>query len=124
MRQSIFIVDDNPWLVEALVLYIENEVDLVVCGTAATALEALDAIPGEQPDLVIADLSLPDIDGVEFIVRLHRLIPSQRTVLYTGHPRSDYEEQAQAAGVNACSQKGDSDSLLRVIRKVLDGRTV
>lgn len=119
MRHSIYIVDDNWAVREALVLLIESEEDLRVCGTAGTAAEALNGIPEAEPDLVITDLSLPEISGIELVARLRTLRPGQRTVILSGHPEAEYASRAREAGANGCIMKGDPEMMLEGIREAL-----
>lgn len=63
MRRSVLIVDDDPKLVELLRLYLERDGYRV--RTAATGREALDSLAGGQPDLLVLDLMLPEVSGLE-----------------------------------------------------------
>ena len=59
----ILIVDDQPMTREGLGTLISRERDLIVCGEAETAGEALDAVTKLKPDLVLIDITLPDLTG-------------------------------------------------------------
>lgn len=119
MKRTIYIVEDNPLVREALIMLIQEEEDMFVCGTAETAQEALAAIPATNPDLVLADFSLPGISGAELVGRLRALNPQQRAVILSGHPESNYAEAALAAGATGYLHKGDPSSILVGVRKAL-----
>ena len=61
----ILIVDDHPMMREGLCTLISRERDLIVCGEAETAGQALDAVAKLKPDLVLADITLPGPNGIE-----------------------------------------------------------
>lgn len=119
MKETIYIIDDNPFVREALVMLIEEEPDLEVCGVVGTAAEALDAIPRLRPDLVLVDYSLPEMTGVELIKHVLSRDPNQRSAVLSGHPESDYARLAFAAGATAYIVKGGSVPLLEGIRDAL-----
>lgn len=119
-QQTIFIVEDNRHVQESLVMLIEDEPDLRVCGIAETATKALDAIPNLSPDLVLTDLSLPGMSGIDFIKHLRILKPGQRVVVLSGCTDSICRERAIAAGAAAYILKGDVQAMMEVIRQVLD----
>lgn len=122
MKRTIYIVDDHPFVREALTMLIEDERDLEVCGMAETAAEALNAIPEVNPDLVLVDGSLPGLSGIELIEQLLILKPHQRTLMLSGHAEPVYAEQALAAGAKGYILKGDSLAILEGIRHVLGGK--
>jgi DNA-binding NarL/FixJ family response regulator len=121
MNQTIYIVEDNLLVREALVMLIEDEPDLEVCGVAGTASEALDALLGMNPDLVLTDLSLPGMSGIELIERLRILKPHQRMLMLSGRAEPTYAEQALAAGAKGYILKGDPLAIMEGIRQILGG---
>lgn len=121
MTHTIYIVDDNVFIREALIMLIEEEADLAICGAADTALDALEVIPRLQPDLVLTDYSLPRMSGVELVERLGSLVPEQRVALLSAHMEPAYAEKALAAGAAGYILKEDGQSLVDGIRRVLDG---
>ena len=63
----IMVVDDHPVVRQGLALLIEQEPDLVYCGEAESASDALKAIEETKPDIVVVDISLKDSSGIELI---------------------------------------------------------
>ena len=121
MKKTIYIVDDNPDMCEVLVMLIKEEEDLEVCGIAATATEALEALSGLDPDLVITDLGLPGMSGMEFIERLCVLKPTLRAAVMSAHGDSTYAEQSLDAGAKGYILKGDPIVMIEAIRRILGG---
>ena len=119
LRRSVYIVDDDAHVREALVMLIADEPDLEVCGVATAAAEALAAIPGAAPDLVLTDLSLPGMSGLELVERLLKQNALQRVAVLSGHPEPRYAEEARAAGARGYVLKGDADAMLQGIRRAL-----
>jgi DNA-binding NarL/FixJ family response regulator len=122
VRRRILIVDDHHLVRRGLTVLIGNEPDLVVCAAAATHQEGLAAIAIFHPDLVIADLSLGDDDGLALVqdIRLgHADLP---VLVLTIHDTLACAEQALRAGASGYVSKQEmSDALLVAIRSVLDG---
>jgi DNA-binding response OmpR family regulator len=70
MTQTILVVDDEPEIVKLVRAYLEGACYRVI--TARTGREALQAARGEKPDLIVLDLSMPEMDGLEFTRRLRQ----------------------------------------------------
>ena len=64
-KKRILVVDDHPMMRQGLAQLINNEADLAVCWEADTAGQALTLLADSKPDLVLADISLPDKSGLE-----------------------------------------------------------
>lgn len=77
------IVDDHPLYADALQM-ICAEMDLLVVGLAPTGREAMEKMSHTKPELVLFDLGLPDIDGLNLIPRLHALHPLARFLIISG----------------------------------------
>lgn len=121
LKKKIYIIDDNPDMREVLVMLIEEEKDLEVCGMAETATEALRSLHDLNPDLVIADLSLPGMNGIEFVGCLSKLRPRLRATILSAYTETAYAEQAVAAGAKGYILKGDPVAIIEGIRRVLNG---
>ena len=121
MKHTIYIVEDNRHVREALSMLIDEEPDLEVCGIAGTAAGALDMIRDVKPDLVLTDLSLPGMSGIELIERLQAERPEQRVVVVSAHLEPAHAEQALAAGAAGYYMKGDPSAIIDGIRQALAG---
>lgn len=122
-RHRIFLLDDHPIMRQGLVQLLANEADLQVCGEANEAREALESIPRTLPDLLLADLSLPDRSGLELIKDLQAQYPELKVLVLSMHDESLYAERVLRAGGRGYVMKQEGGrKLLDAIRKVLDGQ--
>jgi len=88
-----------------------------VCGTGTAALDLLSS---GSVDLLIADLLMPEMDGIELIRRLHLLRPALRVIAISGDLNSRFQQSAALLGVKAMLQKPfSSDELFLTIQSVL-----
>ncbi len=121
-KTRILIVDDHPMMREGLAHLINQEPDLVVCGQARNVAEALSAIAGCQPGLVLTDITLPDKNGLELIKDLTALHPRLPVLVSSMHDESLYAERALRAGARGYITKEEArEKLLQAIRQVLRG---
>jgi DNA-binding NarL/FixJ family response regulator len=120
--QRIFIVEDHPAIQASYQRFIGREPGLAVCGMARRGDEALAAIGALAPDLVIVDLSLPDMDGLDLVAALSREDPHRPVLVVSGHPAEAQAERARARGALAYVDKLDADTqLIPAIRAALAG---
>jgi NarL family two-component system response regulator LiaR len=118
----VLIVDDDEKYVRTLRLLLAGADDLEVVGDAADGLTALTLARELRPEVVLLDLILPGMDGLEVARRLREVAPSARVVALTGHPSWDYAFQVFAAGGAAFVPKSHArEDLLPVIRAALKG---
>lgn len=122
MTHTIYIVDDNVFVREAVITLIEDEPDLAVCGAAETAVGALEVILRLKPDLVLTDFSLPGMSGVELIERLNAMKTGQRAAVLSAHRDPKYADQALAAGAMGYILKDDAEAIMVGIRRVLEDK--
>lgn len=122
-RRRIFIVEDHPIFRLGMTELINDEPDLVVCGDADTVQGALSAIEELSPDLVIADISLREGDGIELIKALQRRCPGLPVLVLSMHSEALYAERALAAGARGYIMKQEAmDRVVGAVRIVLTGR--
>src|SRR5882672_9950595 len=74
-KRKIFLVDDHPLVRDGLANLIHQQSDLVVCGQADDAVEALSKIGAIKPDLVVVDIHLPGSSGIELIKSIKNAYP-------------------------------------------------
>lgn len=121
-RTRVLVVDDHPMMREGLAHLIGDEPDLAVCGTAENAAAALDAVLREKPDLVLADLTLPDKSGLELIKDLRAVRPDIQILVVSMHDESFFAERALRAGARGYIMKHDDGRrLMEAVRRVLGG---
>jgi DNA-binding NarL/FixJ family response regulator len=122
-RRRVFILDDHPITRYGLTQLINQEPDLLVCGEAAGAGDALAAIKPAQPDLVLADITMPGKSGLEFIKDMQAQYPGVPVLVMSMHDEGIYAERALRAGGRGYIMKNEGgEKLLDAIRQVLLGR--
>lgn len=119
---GILIVDDHPLMRKGLALTLEEETDLRVIGEAASAEEALKLVDEIEPDLVIADVSLPGMSGLELVKHLHAVQPKLPILVVSRHDEALYAERAIRAGARGYIMKLEADEVIvKAVRHVLRG---
>jgi DNA-binding NarL/FixJ family response regulator len=123
MKRKVFLVDDHPLVREWLGNLINRQVDLEVCGEAASAPQARERIEAAKPDIAVVDITLESGSGLELIKDLRVLQPRMAVVVLSMHDESLYADRAIRAGARGyLVKKETTKKILLVIREVLDGR--
>jgi DNA-binding NarL/FixJ family response regulator len=121
-KAKIVIVDDHPIVREGLADLINKEKDLVVCGQAEDASQAMKAIRALKPDMVTVDISLKGADGLELIKDIKIQYPDLAVLALSMHKESLYAERALRAGAKGYITKHEATKkVVMAIRKVLNG---
>ena len=121
--KRILVVDDHAVLREGLVAQINREPGLVVCGEAADARQALTAVEKLEPDLVLADITLPGRNGLELIRDIRTLRPGLPVLVLSMHDASLFAERVlRAGGRGYISKQRSGQRLIAAIRHVLSGQ--
>jgi DNA-binding NarL/FixJ family response regulator len=122
-KKQVLIVDDHPMMRQGLAQLINHEPDLTACGEADTVAQALKLINTAKPDLVLADISLPDRNGLELIKDAQALHPGLPVLVVSMHDESLYAERVLRAGGRGYIMKQEGGKLLmQAIRHVLSGQ--
>ena len=122
-RKKILVVDDHAVLREGLVAQINREPDLVVCGEAENAGAAITAAENLNPDLVLADITLPGRNGLELIRDLRAVRPGLPVLVLSMHDAAIYAERVlRAGGRGYISKQQSGQRLITAIRHVLGGQ--
>jgi two-component system, chemotaxis family, chemotaxis protein CheY len=120
MRKMVLIVDDNTFLRHALREIFEREGDFEVCGEAANGRDAIQAVTRLQPDLVVLDLSMPVMNGLDAAKILKQRVPALPLILYSAFADNAVAELAQSVGITELVSKSEPIStLIRTARDVL-----
>ncbi len=120
---KIYLVDDHPIVRKGISQVINQEDDLSVCGTADNADDTLRDVERLGPDLVIVDISLEGISGIDIIKGLKSRYPSLATMVLSMHDESIYAERALRAGARGYIMKKEaSEKIVGAIRQVLEGK--
>ena len=121
--KKVLIVDDHPMTRQGLITLIGSEPDLIVCGEAETAHQALEAVQQLHQDLVLADISLPGRNGLELVKDLRSLHPELPVLVISMHDEMLYAERVLRAGGRGYIMKQEGGRrIMEAIRQILSGR--
>ena len=119
---SVLLVDDHQVIRKGLRLVLEDSGEIEVVGEASNGEEAIELTFQYTPDLVIMDLNLPGIDGIQAMKMIKDIKPDQRVLVLTMHEDPIYLDKVLAAGGNGFVLKRVADvELLSAIRAVHRG---
>jgi|SRR5450755_1789758 len=114
----LLLVDDQPAVLRGLRVRFHLEPDIQVVGEASTGREALTMARTLMPDVVLLDIEMPGMDGIEATATLHTVVPQSAVVILSIHTDRQTRVRAQAAGAVAFVEKrGTADMLLVAIRQ-------
>lgn len=122
MMTNILLADDHAVLRSGLKLLLESQPDFQVVGEAASGLEALSLTEKLQPDLLLLDLSMPGLGGLDALPALRKTAPAAKILILTMHDDPQYLRTALKNGASGYVLKKAADSeLISAIRAVLRG---
>jgi DNA-binding NarL/FixJ family response regulator len=122
LETRVLLVDDHAVLRAGLRLLLEAQPDLRVVGEAGDGREALTLALDQRPDLVLLDLTLPGLSGLETLAALHKVLPTAKVMILTMHDDEGYLRQALRQGARGYVLKKAADTeLIAAVRAVLRG---
>lgn len=122
MKRKIFIVDDHPVVRWGYSSIINREANLEVCGEAASGEEALEKLPESIPDLIIVDITMEGMNGIELIDQLQVHEFDFPVLVISVHDESLYAERALEAGAMGYIMKDEaSENIIEAIETILGG---
>ncbi|MDN5210887.1 response regulator transcription factor [Fulvivirgaceae bacterium BMA12] len=118
----LVLVDNHQVIIEGLRFLISHEPDIVIEGEASNSQEALGKIPVLQPDIVITDLSMPEMNGIELTEVVRERFPNVHVLILSRHEEEAYVKKAIGAGATGYLSKNISkEELVQAIREVGKG---
>ena len=123
-RPRIVLADDHVLIRHGIKNIIAKEEQLQIVGEVGDGEELLSYLKNDLPELVILDISMPKINGVDLTRILKKSYPSVKILMLTMHKNKQFFYQAMSAGADGYLIKSDSDDeLLLAINKIRNGRT-
>ena len=114
----IVVADDHALVREELKKILAGRIDLEVAGEACDGLEALALVEKNRPDMVILDISMPNLGGIGATRQIKRLYPNVKVLILTMHNNWEYFHSAILAGAEGYLLKEDASmELLSAIKK-------
>ncbi|MCK5312583.1 MAG: response regulator transcription factor [Desulfobacteraceae bacterium] len=122
-KKKIILVEDHPIFRLGLAEIINQEEDLTVCGWAKNLTQGLKAIETHAPDLVIADITLEDSDGIDFVKQAKQKYKDLPVLVLSMHDEHLYAQRALHAGARGYIMKQEAmESVISAIHHVLEGK--
>jgi DNA-binding response OmpR family regulator len=118
---SLLLVDDNPKLLDILKDYLQDHYadEVLVAGIASDGQEAISLFPSLRPHIILLDLALPSLTGLDAIPRLRMMSPNVGIIVLTARSSDSYRQAALKAGADDCVFKSAlSTDLLPAIRRI------
>jgi len=112
MPKSVLVVDDNAFIRQALCQLFTSQADFDVCGEAANGQEAIEKVQELRPDVIVMDVSMPVMNGIDAARALKKLLPQVPIILFSEYNDAFSEDEAHSAGVSALVPKSRNVSAL------------
>ena len=116
-KMRLLLADDNPHVLQMLACLLSDE-DRIV-GTVPDGRALLTAAAELRPDIVISDIDMPGVNGLEATRQLRELLPHTKVILMSGHDDSDHVTRAFAAGAYAFVSKGQVGDLRNTFNEII-----
>jgi|ERR1700730_1618565 len=119
-RKRVLIADDSTTVRGIMRTFLKRLTNLEVCGEAADGLEAVEKAKALKPDLILLDLAMPEMSGVEAASVLKKVMPDVRIILFTMYSENIGKYLTSAIGVDAVLSKPDGmTALVKTVDAVL-----
>ena len=119
MSHSVLLVDDNKLVRRMLRSWLETHAEWNICGEAENGKLAVEQVSELHPDIVILDLQMPVMNGLEAAREIKRLAPNTALIIFTAHASYQLVKEARAHGIDHVISKSDmlGGSLLSALRQ-------
>ncbi|HEY4815833.1 MAG TPA: response regulator [Candidatus Acidoferrum sp.] len=118
MPHNVLIVDDSPDVRHVVRAFLERDSTFTVCGEAPDGLEAIKKAQELKPDLVLLDLSMPVMNGIETAVVLRRLLPKTHIVLFSNYTDQLGTTLASVVGIDLVLSKGSLADMAKSLKSL------
>lgn len=119
----VLIADDHVLVRESLVSLLQSDGDVQVVAQASDGVETVEKAIATRPDVVVTDISMPRLGGIEVVRRLHEALPETRVLVLTMHQEDEYVLQAVRAGASGYLVKDSASAeLVAAVRSLHAGR--
>jgi two-component system, chemotaxis family, chemotaxis protein CheY len=112
MAKAVLIVDDNAFIRNSLCELFKREADFDVCGEAENGKHAIEKAQELHPDLIVLDLSMPVMNGLDAARVLKRMMPTVPLIMFSEYSDSFSEQEARCVGISALVSKSEHVSVL------------
>ena len=124
MSHKILLVDDSPLVRSLIRTAIEQKTIWQVCGEAENGKEAVDKVRELSPDVVILDMQMPVMNGLEAAEQITKIAPATPLLMFTMHTSDELIRIAQSVGIRdvLSKSKGMPDNLISAVQRALESK--
>ena len=112
MAKAVLVVDDNAVIRRVLCELFQSQADFEVCGEAENGHDAIEKAQEFHPDLIVLDLSMPVMNGLDAARVLKRIMPTVPLIMFSEYSDAFSEQEARSAGISALVSKAEHASVL------------
>lgn len=121
--RTILLVDDHQIIRDGIRFYFEDDQEFTIKDEAENGLQALDLLRENTYDIVLTDINMPEMDGVELMKNIKENYSSQKVLVLSMYNEAGFINKMIALGANGyILKKSNKSELVEAIRKVLDGQ--
>jgi two-component system nitrate/nitrite response regulator NarL len=118
----VVLADDHVFVRDGIKSLLENETNIAVVGEGTDGLEALTVVETEKPDLLIVDIRMPNLTGIEVVEKLRSLNNPIKIIMLSMHESEEYVLKSIKAGADGYLLKGSSkEEFLKALHTVANG---
>jgi len=110
--KSVLVVDDNALIRQVLCRVLASEPGFDICGEAENGQDAVEKAQALHPDLIVMDLSMPVMNGIDATRTLKTLMPMVPVIIFSEYSDAFSEKEARSAGISALVSKSEHVSVL------------
>ena len=122
---KVILADDHPLIRQGLRTMLETSVEVEILGEATEGRELIEMVATHQPDVIVVDIRMPDMDGLEAVRRIRKRYPAVKALMLTVHDEEAYVHEAIRAGASGYLLKTVSaDELVKGIVTVAAGKAM
>lgn len=121
-QTRILLIDDHPLLRTGIGQLISQQKDMTICGEVDDSLKALDAIQEKSPDIVVLDITLKKMSGIEVLKHIKVRFPKVKVLILSMHDETLYAPRALRAGASGYIMKQEAaENVIAALRKINSG---
>ena len=119
---KIFLVDDHQIVRDGIKSLLQNAPEITISGEASSGKELLSCISSSDSDVILMDISIPDISGIELTKQIHKNFPDIKVLILSMYTQEDFIVNAIAAGAKGYLPKNTTrPELLKAINEIYEG---